>query len=163
MNRTLKHPYSKRDSGSLVIFISNKLKDRVSLVKKVSDCIIWLKFDASLFDLNDDILMGLCYNTPEGNSREVYDDKSIFDMILEDMVNFEEVSMSRCKVFVCGDFNARTGIRNDFVENDSDLLMICYLMTMILISRYLDFLRIEYVMNMVYAYLTYVKVLGYGY
>ena len=122
LNRTLKHPNSKRDSGGLVIFISNKLKDRVSLVKKVSDCIIWLKFDASLFDLNDDVFMGLCYNTPEGSSREVYDDKSIFDMILEDMVNFDEVSVSGCKVFVRGDFNARTGIRNDFVENDSDFI-----------------------------------------
>ena len=43
-------------------------------------------------------------------------------MILEDTVNFDEVSLSECKVFVCEDFNARTGIRNDFVENDSDYI-----------------------------------------
>ena len=30
--------------------------------------------------------------------------------------------MSGCKVFVCGDFNARTGIQIDFVENDSDFI-----------------------------------------
>ena len=79
LNCTLKHPNSKIDSGwwGLVIFINNELKDKVSLIKKVSDCKIWLKFDASLFDLNNDVFIGRCYNTPEGSSRKVYDDKSI--------------------------------------------------------------------------------------
>ena len=123
LNRTLKHTNAKRDSGGLIIYVSNKLSGKVSLVKYVSDCIIWIKFDGCLFTSQDPVYMGLCYNTPEGSSREIYNDKSIFEMISDDIISFEEQVEGRCSVFVCGDLNARTGVRNDFVENDSDYIV----------------------------------------
>ena len=47
--------------------------------------------------------------------------------------------------------------KTNLLKMTQTLLMICYLMTMKSVSRYLDFLRTEYVINMVYAYLTYEK------
>ena len=105
-----------------MIYIKSVLNNKVAFVKTVSDCLPWLKLDASLFDLNDDVYIGLCYNPPEGSSREVYDDKSIFDSILEDMIYFDELSENGCNAFVWGDFNARTATRTDYVDNDSVLI-----------------------------------------
>ena len=79
----------------------------MSLVKTVSDCLIWINLDGSLFSSHEHVYMGLCYNTLEGSSREIYNHKSIFEMILEDLLYFEEMSESTCNVFVCGDLNAR--------------------------------------------------------
>ena len=115
LNRTVKHPNAKRDSGGLIIYISNDLIDKVTLFKTVSDCLLWLKLDGSLFDSNEDFYIALCYNPPEGSSREMYSDGSIFDMIFEEFINLEELSVNCCNIFICGDLS-------DFVENDSGFI-----------------------------------------
>ena len=63
--------------------------------------------------------MCLCYNTPIGSSREKFNDKNIFDMILDDMVEFEAETDSKCNFLKCGDLNARTGALPDYVEYDN--------------------------------------------
>ena len=78
LNRTIKHPNAKRDSCGLIV--KNYLVCRDTLIKMVEDRITcsWFKFNGNLFNLEDDIYMCLCYNTPIGSSREIFNDKNIF-------------------------------------------------------------------------------------
>ena len=71
----------------------------------------------TVFGLQNDLFLCLCYNIPSGSSREAFLDDNIFDLILDDMVFFED-KYGQCIFFIAGDFNARVGNRSDFVENE---------------------------------------------
>ena len=115
----MRHRRAQRDSGGLIIYISDNLRTVVDDVclKTVDDCIIWLKLKGTVFGLQNDLFLCLCYNIPSGSSREAFVNDSIFDMILDDMFAFED-KYGQCNFLVTGDFNARTGNRFDFVEDE---------------------------------------------
>ena len=92
LNRNDKNPIAKRDSGGLVVYLKNHLICEDTFVKSIEDCIIWIKFGGHLFNLDGDVYICLCYNTPQGSSREIFNDKNIFDNIQDDMVEFEAES-----------------------------------------------------------------------
>ena len=119
LNRNDKHPNAKRDSGGLVVYLKNHLICEDTLVKSIDDCIIWIEFGGHLFNLDGDVYICLCYNTPQGSSREIFNDKNIFDIIQDDMVEFEEESANTCNFIICGDLNARIGEYPDYVEYDN--------------------------------------------
>ena len=50
-------------------------------------------------------------------SRGTFLDDNIFDLIVDDMVFFED-KYGQCMFFVAGDFTARIGNQADFVENE---------------------------------------------
>ena len=118
-NRTVRHPNAKRDSGGLIVYLKNCLISEDTFVKSVDDCIIWFKFSGHVFNLEGDVYICLCYNTPINSSREIYNEKNIFDMIQDDMVEFEAHSAKTCNFVICGDFNARTAELPDYVEHDN--------------------------------------------
>ena len=64
-------------------------------------------------------MLCLTYNVPQGSCREYLIENSVFESILDDMLNFNELYEKSCEFFICGDFNARTGERPDFVLNDN--------------------------------------------
>ena len=115
----MRHRRAQRDSGGLIIYISDNLRTVVDDVclKTVDDCIIWLKLKGTGFGLQNDLFLCLCYNIPSGSSREAFVNDSILDMILDDMFAFED-KYGQCNFLVTGDFNARTGNRFDFVEDE---------------------------------------------
>ena len=119
LHRTIKHRRAQRDSGGLIIYISDKLRSSAddSLLKTVDDSIIWLKLKGTVFGLQNDLFLCLCYNISSGSSREAFLDDNIFDLILDDMVFFED-KYGQCNFFIAGDLNARVGNRSDFVENE---------------------------------------------
>jgi hypothetical protein len=53
--RKFRNKRAKRDSGGIVIYISDLIKDGVKIVKNNFDTIVWLKLDKSYFCLNDDV------------------------------------------------------------------------------------------------------------
>lgn len=111
---------ARRDSGGLVIYIANYLKNYVKFLKTDKDDILWVCMKGEVFASNDDLYLCLCYNTPIGSSREAMDDGiSIFDRILQYIVHVESSSRNKCQFLICGDFNARVANLSDYVENDS--------------------------------------------
>lgn len=118
LDRSLTHKNARRDSGGIIIYIKNNIKNKVSLLKTTGDNIMWIKFDRSLFDFDEDIVLCLCYNVPTGSSREVFDDQSIFDSITDDMLFFQNRFGDKCQFVISGDLNARVGKLHDYVENE---------------------------------------------
>jgi hypothetical protein len=71
-----------------------------------------------LFNFNYDVFLCLCYNVPNGRSREFILKQSIFDIISDDMNHFENVHDDKCHFLIAADFNARVGEKPDYVENE---------------------------------------------
>ena len=55
---------------------------------------------------------------PQGSSREMFVNESIFDLFLNNMIQFQCNFNNNCEFIVCGDFNSRIGNKPDYVEND---------------------------------------------
>lgn len=70
LNRKLTHKNARRDSGGIIVYVSNKISSHVTLLKTEGDCILWLKLDNCLFNFNHDLFLCICYNIPQGSSRE---------------------------------------------------------------------------------------------
>ena len=119
LHRTIKHRRAQRDSGGLIIYIADKLRPFAEdiCLKTADDSIMWLKLNGAVFGLQNDLFLCLCYNIPSGRSREAFSNDNIFDVILDDMLLFED-KYGQCNFLVTGDFNARVGSKPDFVENE---------------------------------------------
>lgn len=74
LHRKSKHKRAQRDSGGLIIYISDTLRPKADdiLLKSVEDNILWLKLKGSVFGLQNDVFICLCYNVPLGSSREIF-------------------------------------------------------------------------------------------
>ena len=119
LNRTDKKIGSKRDSGGIACYVKDSLLNEVSLYKSESDDLIWLKLNKSLFNLEKDVYLCLCYNVPIGSSRQSLIEVNIYDRILTDLNRIILESSNMCNFIVLGDLNSRTGNLNDFVEYDT--------------------------------------------
>ena len=60
LHRTIKNRRAQRDSGGLIIYISDKLRSSADdlLLKTVDDSIIWLKLKGTVFGLQNDLFLG---------------------------------------------------------------------------------------------------------
>jgi hypothetical protein len=118
LHRTEKREKSKRDSGGLIIYISDKISKYVTYIKHKEDHSLWIKLNSKLFGSEYPLLLCLCYNIPSGSSREGLIFQNIFDSLTEDIISFENEYNNQCHFLITGDFNARIGERADFVENE---------------------------------------------
>ena len=69
---------SKRNSGGILIYVSEKLISNDLHVKTVDDSVIWIRLNGHLFNLDDDLFCCLVYNVPSGSSRNALIDNNIF-------------------------------------------------------------------------------------
>ena len=112
---------AKRDSGGILIYVRKHLVSENIMYTCVDDNIIWLRLEAQRIGLNDDVFLCLCYNPPQGSSREgLNDDISCFGKIYDTMIEIENTVESHCNFLVCGDFNARCATLPDYVEFDNN-------------------------------------------
>ena len=85
-----------------------------------SDYIIRFRLKGRLFDQPDDIFFCLCYNVPEGSSRQgLMDNVDIFDRITDQLVKIQNDTQNECSFMICRDFKAHTATLTDFVNDDS--------------------------------------------
>ena len=104
-----------RKSGGIGVYIKNELFDSVSHLESQSDYITWIKISKMYTNLEQDLLIGVCYVPPQ--SSRYYNE--------DDMLQLEEEIMSFCStyeyVYITGDFNAQTARIRDFTCTDASL------------------------------------------
>ena len=105
--RLLKHKNAKRDSGGMLVFISNALHKCVKVTRE-SDALVWVHIQGKYLTLPYDINIGIVYIPPEGSSYANYGD---FENIGESIRNKSKSS----QVYICGDTNSRTSDVVDYV------------------------------------------------
>ena len=114
-SRACKNKKANRDSGGVAILIRKTLLKFVSRQPNVYEDAIWLKIDRTLFGTQKDIYLCNLYLPPEKSSSNVNSDLDKWDLIEREIQLF----LSKGSVLLCGDLNARTGTKLDYIPNDS--------------------------------------------
>lgn len=85
-----------------------------------NDYLIWLKLDGKYVDMTEELYICLCYNVPEGSSRQdLIDSVDIFDRIIDQIVQIKTLTNDTSNVLECGDFDARVSDFPDYVVDES--------------------------------------------
>lgn len=102
-----------RKSGGIGVLYKNHLKDKITLIETDSDYILWVRFDKSIFESDEDFILGILY-VPPAQSRFLNEDEYL---------NLETEITLMCgqSAYICltGDMNARTAELSDFITADS--------------------------------------------
>ncbi|CAG2212337.1 unnamed protein product [Mytilus edulis] len=106
-----------KKSGGIVIIYKNILKQFISFIESESQYVQWFKFQKCLLNCEKDVLFGAVYIPPE-NSK--YANTDAFEEIEIELLTFADKFDSY--VSLIGDFNAKTGTRDDFIVPDESLI-----------------------------------------
>ncbi|MEW8542097.1 MAG: reverse transcriptase family protein, partial [Candidatus Thiodiazotropha sp.] len=90
---------------------------------KCNDTHIWLKIKGDLFNFKDDLFLCICYFPPSNSSRQGIIDINGYDVLLDNLVYFQNNYDNKCNFMIVGDLNSRIGNQCDFVTNDLDTHM----------------------------------------
>ena len=105
---------SRRGSGGITILVKSCLKKGIKFLDKDSDEeFVWWKLDKSFFKMTHDIYICTVYIPPQNSSREIRIDTDHFERLQEKIYKFAGLG----KVLLCGDFNARIGSLDDFIDD----------------------------------------------
>ena len=102
----------KRKSGGIGILINEQIYDSVEVLTNDSEFVSWIKIKGSLFNSTEDVIIGVVYIPPEGSDYSTIDSFNDLETELLSMRNSSKY------VYLIGDFNARTGDKQDiFIPN----------------------------------------------
>ena len=102
-----KHLKSKRESGGLGIFIRHDIHKGVSLWSHTDNIVAWIILKKTFFGFRNDVYLANIYIVPEGSTYLKHDE---FNLLYEEILNVADNS----EVLLCGDYNARTGVKLEF-------------------------------------------------
>ena len=103
----------------ICIMVKKKLVDFVSVVRETSDeNVLWIKIDKGAFGL--ECILGAIYLPHEGSR---FHSNEIFDILAEDIMCLE--SKYNLPIVLIGDFNARTGVVDDFMTVEDTITVEC--------------------------------------
>ena len=111
---------AKRDSGGVIVYFRNSLRDHIQLVELNSNGAVWFKLLKNRSDVEYDSYFCTCYIPPE--ESKVY--KNLKSSLYEyDFFEYLNTSIRRYSssgsVFLLCDFNSRTSNQADYVCLDS--------------------------------------------
>lgn len=112
--RKFQHKRSKRCSGGIVVYIKESLQKGISVVKTYHDAIIWVKLDKNFFGLDMDIFLAGVYIWVENSPAYNIINTDLFELLQQDINSYQ----SKGKVFLIGDWNARVGLKRDYIVCD---------------------------------------------
>ena len=108
-----KQKFIRKSGGIGLFFCKQSLTCKIKRIETETDYILRTRLDKSLFNINEDLILGILY-IPPSQSRFLNDDEFLD-------LETEITSMCGQSSFVCltGDMNARTSTLCDFITADS--------------------------------------------
>ena len=120
LSRACTNRNTKRESGGLMCYIRNEIKEGIEYVNSscnnLSEDRLWINLSANYFGFDKDLYLCLIYITPETSTHQS-SRNSLWNILKEEIANFSTTG----PILLTGDFNARTGSLLDYVNHDSDL------------------------------------------
>ncbi|CAG2201848.1 unnamed protein product [Mytilus edulis] len=113
-----------KKSGGIAVIFKKSLETSLTFLSSESQFVQWMKVTKSIFGLQNDVIVGCIYIPPEGSK---YSNLEAFDEIENELMSLKKVKDVHTALI--GDFNAKTGILNDFVLADETLLDLFHLDT----------------------------------
>ena len=109
---------ARRISVGVIMYIDNDILRGTSQLHGSTDEAVWVKFDKGFFNVQNDMILCVCYIPPTNSSSQSHKENDAFDSLILDMAKFKD--MYRDAIFlVCGDMNGRTGNAPDHLVNDN--------------------------------------------
>ncbi|CAG2216238.1 unnamed protein product [Mytilus edulis] len=105
---------AKRHSGGIIVMIKKQFYKGISYLKDAtsSQNRLWLKLDKYFFGLKQDLYLCAVYIPPFSSAH--------YDSDLENLENEISSFSIEGQIILIGDFNSRTAMKADYIENDSD-------------------------------------------
>lgn len=104
----------RRNSGGILVYIRDKFVSNDILVMKCNDTHIWFKLKSDFFNFENDLYLCICYFPPSNSSRQGIIDTNAYDVLLENIIHFQDVTNERCNFMIVGDLNSRIGLQYDY-------------------------------------------------
>ena len=114
--RKKKHKKSKRNSGGILVCYKKCLHKSIITLDKTSENMIWLKLKKEYLNTDKNIIIGGIYNSPINSTYTKSNEHDIFEIIQEKILTFSNNDY----VLLGGDFNARVGKMQDFIDEEGE-------------------------------------------
>ena len=109
---------AKRNSGGLIIYYKEWLTGKIELVKTDDRGILWMKLKHRDFNFERDKYFCLAYIPPEDSRVYKNPNSNLFQFDFYQKIASDVLQFGECgEILLCGDFNARTGAKADFIDN----------------------------------------------
>ena len=113
---------ARKPSGGIAVLVKDEVNPGVSIIKSthLPHDMLWLKLNKNYFRSPKDIYVGVTYLSPANSSYVQRQDIDLFGLVENEVVKYAALG----DIMLMGDFNARTGNGNDYIENDrSDMFI----------------------------------------
>lgn len=104
--------------GGIAIIYKNTIKEGIKFLTHSNDDYIWIKLCKTYFGLECDLYLCYAYIPPANSEFYKNRQDDTWDYIENDIAKYSHLG----SVILCGDLNARTGRKNDFVDQDEQTL-----------------------------------------
>ncbi|VDI81974.1 Hypothetical predicted protein [Mytilus galloprovincialis] len=108
--KPIKRKRKGRASGGIAVYCKPHIRKGVKEIKR-SKFSLWLKLDKQILGLSYTVYLCFCYIKPYMNKD---DSELIFTQLQNEIMQFKHQG----EILICGDFNARTGGLQDYIQND---------------------------------------------
>ena len=108
---------ARRCSGGVILYVKEDILSFVTVIKSDIPDMVWIKLDKHRFGFVNDLLLCICYVSPNVASCQSATDHDILDQIVLDIAKFE-CDYENPLYLVAGDFNSRVAALPDYVEHD---------------------------------------------
>ena len=121
LHRYEKKRGSKRNSGGIILYVRKEYVTKDMLIFTSKDDILWIKICKSVLGIDTDLYICLCYVIPDESSRQALNESNVFDRLLDSVLFIENKVDTNYNLLICGDINARTSNKPDFVTDDDSV------------------------------------------
>ena len=114
--RSKKHKKARRGSGGVLVLVKKSIQKYVSKISVIKEHFIWIKISKDLTGHSGDTYCCCGYIPPQGTSFYKTNDIDLMEELDKSIISYSNLGY----IFITGDYNARTGDKNDIVTLDDD-------------------------------------------
>ncbi|CAC5404796.1 unnamed protein product [Mytilus coruscus] len=116
-NRETTHVNAVKGSGGVGFFVKSEIcnKFEITLLDKCVKDILWIQIKSKTSNVS--LCVAVCYLLPN-ESKRPNDKLSFFENLLQQVY----CNLNNGYTIICGDFNARCGSNNDYIEGVDDII-----------------------------------------
>jgi hypothetical protein len=107
---------NNRFYGGMALLFRKNLKNGIEILKDGDSESIWVKLKKNFFMRHKDLYIGFVYVAPNMSTLATFNPEDPYQRINEIFSKYQDLG----DVIIMGDLNGRTGIKADYIEQDSD-------------------------------------------
>jgi exonuclease III len=111
-----KYKSAKRSFGGIAVFIKDSIRKGARHIECKNENYHWIRLKSDFFSFEKDVYMCVCHIPPHNSTYTARTGDTVLDEISNDVSKYSQIG----DVVICGDLNARTGKKLDYIIGDDD-------------------------------------------